>query len=358
MNAIKPTFVMNVCLLLICFMLPQAYGQESSTEIINDLKPVLDCQTVALINIPMGEFKFEKSIQQILNLIGDVPSGIQKQGTSQAESAENAVQQLITAGAVDVSLIRRMGTLIEQEMLIAFRCKDEESAKDVSKRLEKIHYSFYGNIVKKNLVLVGWRVHEDVDFLLRLPRIQEDQLQSLTRSLDEVEGSPIRMVFTLSPDQKKALLAGGGEQFSEGSAASINNFQHLSIGLNLLERQLVIQMRTADKESAAAIASKAKDSLRRFAASQEVAKNLPSLSKWLSQIELPSSDNKISLKFEGEEFDSMIRSLSQPVLLVLKRQNSYAPLLIYDPTGIIPGWWTDHLVPVYWTIAAGLASSE
>lgn len=315
MNIIRSRFIAQTFLLVACFVTAQACGQQSGKEITDDLKPILDCQTISLLNFPIGKFPFDESIENLLGGIDDVPTGTKRKVQLQTEYFQKVSEGLAKAGAIDVNVIGRLGTLVVQDRLIAVRCKNEAAAEAVSKRINRIHIGFYGNVVKENLVLLGWD-----DALMRLPRIEDHQLLSIARSLDQVRESPIRMAFTLSPDQKKALIAGDGKQWGDGTAASVNNFLHMSVGLDVVGKRLAVHLQAIDNDSSAAIASMASGSLERVASSKDISRNLPLLSKWLRSLELSVSDDKAVLKIEGAPFDTMVKALSQPFLQILKRQ--------------------------------------
>lgn len=302
-------------LLIALLIVPSADAQHSGTEIVNDLKPVLDCQTISLVNIPLGEFKIDDSVQSLLESINDVPANTARQAQIQAEYFQKVSGKLAKAGAIDINVISRLGTLIEQESLIAVRCKDPDAAAKVSKRLDRVHVGFYHNTVKENLVLLGW----DKAFL-SLPRIEKNQLQTIARSLDEVGDSPIRMAFTMSPDQKKALIAGDGKSWGVDTPASINNFRHFSVGLDIQSRRFGAKMQCVDAASSVAIADRIKQSLNRLGSLKDVKRNLPSMSEWLSNVELSIANDRIELEVEVERFEAMLKALSQPLLQMLKRQ--------------------------------------
>lgn len=315
MNLLKRSTAIPACLFLSCFVVSQLSAQNIGKEILNDLKPVLDCQTIFVANIAMADFKFDDSAKRLLAAIEDVPAATVRNAKIQSDYFEKVSRKLSADGAIDINIIGRLGTLIKQERMVAIRCKDASSAKKVSRRVERIHIGFYGSTVKENLVLLGWD-----EAFQKLPRIENGQLEAISKSLNEVRDSPFRMAFILSPDQKKALVAGDETHWAKGTNASIENFQYLSAGVDINNQRFNIQIQCEDSESSKAIAERIEGSMSRIANSQGIKRNLPSMSNWLNNIDLTVSQDRISLNVDGDEFNVMVKALSRPLIQILKRQ--------------------------------------
>ncbi len=314
MKFFKQSIRIQLCLLILCIASP-VFAQDSTAQILDDLKPILDCQTVTLANMPLESLKFAGSAKQLISGIEGFPQDTRWKVLTQAKYFQKVADSLKKAGAHDINVISRLGTLVRQERLIAIRCADEAAATKVAQKLEKVHVGYYGSTVKGNLVLLGWN-----DALNRLPRIEESQLGILKQGLELAGDLPFRVVVTLSPDQKKALIAGDGELWDVDSPSSITNFQYATIGVDILKQKFAARIVCKDRESATAIAEKANASLNKFAGLNSVARNLPKLSKWLKGIELNANGNTISMDASNDDFATMVSSLGQPITQLLKVQ--------------------------------------
>lgn len=305
-------------------MTANALATQNDGKLLDDLKPVLDSQTIAMIHIGLDDLQVEKSCDELLKAIKTMPEETKASSLQQAAFMDQYVEKLKKRGATDVAVLHRIGTELDETRLenrnriIAVRCTDESKTKEVKKFLEE--YFIGGYYFAKplgNLVLLGWN-----DAYSETPRMEKSEIDSLGDALKQVGGQPVRFAMTLSQDQKKALKQGDPTTWDDGSPASVRNLHWVAAGLNIAGKELRMTMKASDNDAAKAIASQTRKSLERFVAANGIKRNAPALSDWIESLELPVAGDTIDLAFKGEQFDSMVQSFSQSIVQVLKRQRN------------------------------------
>ena len=305
------------CSLLVVLVLTGiASAKQDDGKFLDDLKPVLDCQTIALVHIQLSDLSIKESCEQLVEVIEKLPEKNKAASLQQAAFMEQYKEKLMKRGATDVALLHRIGTAIDRNRLIVVRCADESKTKEVKKFLEEYHIGgFYFAKPLGNLVLLGWD-----EAFSKIPRLDDAELGLLKAALKHAGNKPVRLAMTLSGDQKKALAQGDPKTWEDGSPAGIGNLHWVAVGLDIVGKEFKMSLRASEDAAATAMAAKTSSSLERFVAANGIKKNLPAISNWIEDLELPVSKDTIELSFKGEQFDTMVQAFSQAIVQVLKRQ--------------------------------------
>lgn len=295
-----------------------AFGKQDDARLLDDLKPVLDSQTIALVHFRLNELPIKKCCEHLVGMIDELPAKNKSESLAQAAFMDDYKDKLMKRGATDVFMLHRIGTATRKNRLIVVRCADEAKTKAVEAYLEKFYIrGYYSATSRENLVLLGWE-----EAFSKAPRLDEAELGTLKTAFENAGDHPIRFAMTLSADQKKALVQGDPKVWDDGSPGGVRNFRWFAAGLNIVGNKFKVNVKATNKDAAQAIASQTNESLNRFVAANGIKRNLPAIAKWIENLELPVANDSINLEFDGEQFKRMVRSFSQAILQVLKRQRN------------------------------------
>jgi len=303
-------------------------AQNTATEIIQSLKPVWDTQTAAILNIDLERFEVSKLVEQ---LIAESDSGTpfeHRRLKKVASNYERALSKLHELGAIDLNVIFKLGTLVSENRLIVFRCRDEASADLVAASLNDFSGLFgFGTRVeaKGRLVFEGdstW-VRQSVDSPAWRQMHTAEELEALENGLKACKNAPVRFAFALSPDQTRALVEFDPQKFAAvqtESAASIQNLLWTSIALDMQKKRFQFRMQTASPDSATAIGAKIAESVSAVANLPQLAANLPALKNGLVSFHPRIDQSTIQLDLNDQRFDSALKAVATPLYRAIRYQ--------------------------------------
>lgn len=305
-------------------------GQQSAKNVIQYLKPTLDTQTVAIINVDLERLQVRQLGEQLRSHITSPP---QVRMLDQIiGSYDKAIGELQLAGATEISIVFKLGPLVANNRLVAIKCKDQDAADQVANALQEFDGMFGENARisrRDDLVFTGsfdWEQRWD-NLVANPPEWYQlhfdNELDALEKALAHAGESPIRMAFSLSADQKRALVEMAPKSFAAGevgSPASIERLEWISFELDPKSRSLGMQVETNASESAKAIAEKLNQTFSATSALPSFRTNLPKLCDWLSSLKLVVDENSIQLNLKDESYDNMIKGIAESVFHQLNRR--------------------------------------
>lgn len=307
-----------------------AFGQRPAKDVIQDLKPALDTQTIAIINMDLANLQFQQLGEQIGS---NIKSPIQSKLLNQiASDYQDAFTQLHRAGATEINIVFKLGTLVPDNRLIAIKCNGSNSIDQVKGVLQKLDGLFGENArisSRDDFVYTGsfhWK-HEWNELAANPPEWYQlhsaAELGSLEKAIENAGDAPIRMAFSLSADHKRALVEFDPESFAAGridSPASIENLEWISLSFEPKSRSLKLQIETGNSDSANAVAKKLGESFSFASAAPAFRNNVPELCEWLQSLDICTNNNSIQLNLKDESYDAAINGIAESVFHQLNQQ--------------------------------------
>jgi hypothetical protein len=313
---------------IVALLAQTTFGQTPADQVIEYLKPTLDTQTVAVLNVDLARLDMETFEQQLSAHISEpTPAKLVQQQIQQYASAYSAIEE---AGASELNVVYRIGPLKTENRLVALKCENEAASQKVVEALKDFPgiFGVQADIrFRDDLVVIG--TSENIGISWTKAAVNppnwytlhdEAELKALSHSLQSAGDSPVRFGLTISADQKRALVEFGPKTIAADPQSSIENLTSLSAGIDPTKQSIRVQLETATPESAVAFATQLTNSFLGVARLPALQANLPGLAKWLGSVSFERSDSRLNWTMENDAYTSALQGIASPIAQSFKRQ--------------------------------------
>ena len=316
---------------LLCIFSSLSDAQQPAVEIFNDLKPAMISQSVAILNVDLEKFKPDSLFELFIDDENEFDAKQLRKISSNYEDAFDALQK---AGAIDLTLVLRLGTILPENRLVALRCESPQSANDVEGLLNNQLRGLFGLFpsvkAKGNVVFVSksnsgrpnWaeQAAEQPPYLVLH---DEEYLAMLQSLLERNESMPVRFAMRFSKAQIRALTELDPDTFisGENNEAGIRNLNSITFGMDLESKIFQLSVETDDAISMLAIGNGIATGMQKIANIDSLKKNLPEFSKWLAALPGVSSveQNRMTIELVSDRFDNAAAAIAAPVNQFLRQ---------------------------------------